>query len=243
MQLRRIIKITLVVICLIFLGLQILKLNFEAAAFRMLLFMLLTLLYFAKIKERRLFFVLFLLAYTLAEIIEFSSYFFEVNYDSIDYFYYIINGLYIMSYVFLIIRLLQDMNLEVVLKNFWVHLAILIVLDVFCVIILIETTEKRVSAYQLGVEIFYNSVFMALLTIAMINYISRNTQKAMNFLLGAIFIFFSEVIQIAYLYVDDNIVLKILYSLFMILAFLFFYLQARIPFELNEDKSHQDLIV
>lgn len=244
MQLERILKVTLISICLIFLGFQIMNLELEAAAARLALLLLLTLLYCVKVPIKRIFFLLFLIAFSLGELIGFLSYFVEIDYEtSTDYFYYIVNGFYILSFIFLIFRILKDMEIKKVLKKFWIHLGILIVLDVFCVVILTGTTEKLLSNYEYSLEFFYNTIIMTLLTVAMVNYISKNTQKAMNLLLGAIFIFFSEVIQMTYFYISDINILNVMCSLFLVLAFLFFYLQARIPFEAEQQAMNQDLRV
>lgn len=244
MHLERILKGALITVCFIFLGLQIMNREFEAAGARVTLVLLLTLLYYIGIKSKQLFFFLFLICFSLAEVIGFVSYFVEIDYTtSTDYFYYFANSLYIISYVFLIFRILIDMNIKEVFKKFWIHLLILIVLDIFCVVILSGTTEKRLSNHQFSLEFFYNAIIMLLLTVAMINYMSKNTQKSMNLLLGSIFIFFSEVIQMTYFYISDINILNVLCSLFLVLAFLFFYIQARIPKASEQKSIQQDLWV
>ncbi|MCK7590844.1 hypothetical protein M0G43_09685 [Subsaxibacter sp. CAU 1640] len=244
MQLERILKITLITLCLIFLSLQIFSLEFQASGARVSLVLLLTLLYYVRVERKRLFFLLFLLCFSLAELLGFISYFIEIDYDtSPDYFYYLGNGFYILSYIFLIIRVLRDMELKTVIRKFWIHLIVLTVLDVFCVIILSGTTKNLLSVNEFSMEFFYNAVIMVLLTVAMINYMSKNTQKSMNLLLGAIFIFFSEVIQMTYFYISDINILNVMCSLFLVLAFLFFYLQARIPLESEQKTIQQDIQV
>ncbi len=244
MQLDRILKVTLVVISLAFLGLQVMSLEFQAAGARVSLVLLLTLLYCMKVSSKRLFFFLFLICFSLGEIISYLSYFVDIDYETDpDYFYYISNGMYILSYVFLIIRVIMDMNIKNILHKFWIHLLVLVVLDVFCVIILSGTTEKLLSKHEFSLEQLYNTIIMILLTVAMINYMSKNSQKSMNLLLGAIFIFFSEVIQMTYFYISDINILNVMCSLFLVLAFLFLYLQARIPLESEQQTIQQDLQV
>jgi hypothetical protein len=244
MRLERILEVTLVAIGLIFLGFQILDLEVEAAGARAMLVVLLTVLYCLKVQSKRLFFFLFLLCFSLGEIFGFSSYFVKFNVDtSINYFYYIVNGLYILSYIFLIIRVLMDMDIKNIIKKFWIHFIILIILDILCVVILTDTTEKRFSNVKFSLEFLYNAVIMLLLTFAMINYMSKNTQKSMNLLLGVIFIFFSEVIQMTYFYISTINILNVMCSLFLLLAFLFFYLQARIPLESEQKTIKQNLEV
>ena len=244
MQLQRVLIGTLFTVCLIFLGLQIMNHEIEAAGARALLVLLLTWLYCIKVQSKRLYFFLFLIFFSLAEVIVFISYFVDIDYETTtDYFYYLANGLYILSYVFLIIRVLNDMDIKNIIKKFWIHLTILIVLDIFCIEILSGTTEKYFSNYEFSTEFIYNTVIMLLLTVAMINYMSKNTQKSMNFLLGAIFIFFSEVIQMTYFYISDKNILNVMCSLFLVLAFLFFYLQARMPAETEQNTIQHDLQV
>lgn len=242
MHLGRILKGSLIAICIVFLGLQVANLEFQASGARLLAVLLLTLLYYVKVQPKRMFFLLFLICFSLAELLGFISYFVEIDYDTTtDYFYYLGNSFYILSYIFLIIRVLSDMDIKNILKKFWIHLIVLIVLDVFCVVILSGTTEKLLSNHEFSLEFIYNSVIMLLLTVAMINYMSKNSQKSMNLLLGAIFIFFSEVIQMTYFYISSINVLNVMCSLFLVLAFLFFYLQARIPLESEQKAILQDL--
>lgn len=241
MQIERFIKVTLIIICVLFLGLQILQYEVQAAGVRALLVVMLCVLYHVKVQDKRFFFLMFLLSFALAELLNFTSYFIERIFNNTDYFYYGVNGLYILSYTFLIIRIIRDMNIRQVLRKFWIHLIILIVLDIFCVNIVSGTTEKLLSHSESWLEYIYNVVIMMLLTVAMINYMSKNSQKSMNLLLGAIFIFFSEVIQYAYFYISSNSTLNVVCSLFLVLAFLFFYLQSRIGIEEERNSMRQDL--
>lgn len=244
MRFSQLLKVILIAICVLFLGLQVMHLEYQAAGSRVLLVSLLTIFYCIKVPRKNLFFFLFLLCFTLAEIINFTSWIVDTDYAAtVDYFYYGANTLYILSYIFLIVRVILDMNIKKVLSKFWIHLIVLIILDVFCVITVSGTTEKLLSKSEYTLEFFYNTVIMVLLTVAMINYISKNSQKSMNLLLGAIFIFFSEVIQLAYFYISDINILNVMCSLFLVLAFLFLYLQARIPIEAERTLIRRDLQV
>jgi cbb3-type cytochrome oxidase subunit 3 len=71
---------------------------------------------------------------------------------------------------------------------------------------------------------------MVLLSVALINYMYRNDTKSMMFLMGSICIVFSEIIQLAYFYVMDDKMLGFIYSFFLVVAFIFFYLQSQLEF-------------
>ena len=93
--------------------------------------------------------------------------------------------------------------------------------------------------YDYLVEIVYNTVIMLLLTITLINYISRYTKKAMNLLLGALCIVFSEVIQVAYYYVSDQNILNVVYSILLVVAFAFFYIQSSLNYANSNSENYK----
>jgi len=155
--------------------------------------------------------------------------------------YYIVNGLYMLSYIFLIIKVLKSMNIRDVITKLPAHFVILVVLDIFCVTIVTDTArEELVSIYSYFLEFLYNTIIMSLLTLAVINYIHNVNNKAMNLLIGSIFIVFSEMLQLAYYYVIDVNVLNVFCSIFLVIAFFFLYLQACMTEseELNTFKEH-----
>lgn len=201
----------------------------------------LTVLYLHVVKKRRLFFFLFLLFFTVAEVLNFSSRFVRIHFNErSEWIYYAGNFLCILSYTFLIIQVLKTMNLKETLNHYPFHVITLIVLDVFCVWIVSATTRQSLTLNrqsltlnQYALEFTYNGVIMILLSVALLNYIHRDDKKSMNLLLGTIFIVFAEVIQLAYFYVADFNILNVIYSVFLVCAFLFFYLQACLTHENN----------
>jgi hypothetical protein len=118
-----------------------------------------------------------------------------------------------------------------------VHIIILLVLDIYSVYLVSEIALKsdRLSGIlDYSIEIFYNLIVMLLLTVTLLNYINRDSKKAMNLLLGALCIVFSEVMQVAYFYVSDKNIINVTYSVLLIFAFCFFYIQAGMSYSRNE---------
>ncbi|OBX26255.1 hypothetical protein A9996_05620 [Gelidibacter algens] len=164
----------------------------EAAGLRTLLFVLLTTLYYVRVKNKRVFFFSFLITFTIAEILNFLSFFVDVpQLNDSDTMYYLVNSVYIIAYALLITQILSAMNVIEMVKKYPFHLLILIVLDVFCVVVVTNTAIGRLTYYAYFVELIYNAVIMILLTVTLINYLHREDKKAINLLIGAIFIFFS----------------------------------------------------
>ena len=244
MSIRKILIGILAALTVVFLGFQIYELEVEASAIRALLLVFLTVLYCYKVKEKRFLFLSFLITFTVADILTFIGWLIPITpIDQIDYSYYIANSLYIIAYSFLIAQILNSLNLFEVIRKYPLHVFVLIVLDVFSVIVVTNTAVHKLSFHEYYMEFVYNAIIMILLTVALINYIHKNDKKSINLLLGSIFIFFSEVIQLAYFYISDINILNVICSLFLVLAFLFFYLQAKLTYQPQENAIHQDLII
>lgn len=242
MQKSTFLKVLIITLSIVFLTLQLFAYEFYATGVSAALMVLLTALYCYNVKKRRLYFFIFLLLFTLAKLLDFASWFIEVDLENgIDYPYYLVNILFITSYSFLIAQILNTMDLKKVIKKFPFHILILLVLDVFCVSVVTGTAKPQLSVPQYSLEFIYNGIIMILLSLALINYIYRDDKKSMNLLVGSIFIVFSEVIQLAYFYISDINILNVIYSFFLVIAFFFFYLQSRLLYDKKVIESRQDL--
>ena len=139
------------------------------------------------------------------------------------------------------LEVLKSIKLKSVISKFPAHIIILLVLNIYSVYLVSEIAVKSdylSNMTEYIIEIVYNIVVMLLLTVTLINYISRDSKKAMNLLLGALCIVFSEIMQVAYFYVSDKNILNVTYSVLLIFAFCFFYIQAGMTYSRNEIYSN-----
>jgi len=234
----------LVVLSLVFLGLQFQELEIEASGVKALALVLLTVLYSIQVKQKHRFFYLFLVTYTIAELINYITWIENFDLHSgIDYFYYLGNGLYILSYCFLIIRILSELNIKEVCTRFAFQSILLFVLGVFFVYIVTDIVNDEFNFNEHFIELLYNAVVMALMCLALLNYMYRDDKKSMNFLIGSIFIVFSEVIQLAYYYIASFAVLNVLCSVFLVFAFVFFYIQSKLSHRKKAAYISQDISI
>jgi hypothetical protein len=132
------------------------------------------------------------------------------------------------------------MKFKKILKQFPVTLLILITLGVFCVTLITETVQNQLTTSEYVLEFLYNVIVMALLSAALISYMDRGDNKSMLFLIGSMFIFFSEMLQLAYYYVAELQHLAVIYSVFLVLAFVFFYLQSNLKHQEVQDFDFLD---
>ena len=231
MLVNRVIKVGLLLLGGVFIVLQGLKFEMEGAAVSALMLVLLTIIYCRWTERRSRLFFWFLVTFTVAHVFSYTSWYGPViEQGDIDYYYYGANILYIIAYIFLIAKIAVELKLKQVFKELMIPIIILFLLDVFCVVLVTDTTKGALSIYQYTLEFIYNAVVMALLSVALIDYMYRNDNKSMLFLLASICIVFSEIIQLAYYYVLDDRSLGFIYSFFLVVAFLFFYLQSQLQF-------------
>lgn len=227
MKTKHLLASGLVILSIVFIGLQLMKYEMYASFVRAVMLIMLSVLYYNQVKTKHSYFFMFLLTFTISDIIGLLYWFIVLESESsIDFIYYICNSLYILSYTFLIIKVIKGINIRDVITSLPAPIVILVILDIFCVTIVTDTAREELNIYQYTMEFLYNAVIMTLLTLAVINYIHKVDKKSMNLLIGAIFIVFSEMIQLAYYYVLDANILNVLCSLFLVFAFVFFYLQA-----------------
>lgn len=231
MIINKILKAVLVLLSITFIVFRVLTKDFLGDVTSTLLLVLLTALYYFGNKERKPLFLAFLITFSISELLNLSGYFFLNSYDFLDFIYYAGNILYMLSYIFLILLCSRTMRLKRILKEFTVTILILLVLGVFCVTLITETAEAQFTTPQFIIEFAYNTVVMLLLSVALINYMDKENNKAMLFFIASMLIFFSEMVQLAYFYIKEMPHLAAIYSIFLVLAFTFFYIQSQLDFK------------
>ncbi|OYX23643.1 MAG: hypothetical protein B7Z06_09970 [Flavobacteriales bacterium 32-35-8] len=223
-------KILVGLVLLIYALFAIFQFNgYELIAFnlRSLLFPFVALTYFVSVKEKSLFFILFLILYSLSELLAIISD--KLSY-SVDYF--LGNSLYILAYLMLFIEICKSISLTHVLKNFKIHLIVLTALNVYIVYVLQVIIGPHVElSYEYFIELVYNIVMLLLLTSSLLNYFYRDNKKSLYLFVGSLCIVFSEVISVAYLYVTKQNLLNFIAVSLALLAFYFFYQQSKLDNE------------
>lgn len=233
----------------VFFGFQVFNQESLAELVRGLILPALIVLYCTVSKEKSSFFFWFLLCYATSEFLGMFG-FYALEYAWVDNLrYYGGNVMYITAYMFLILEILRSMNLKVVFNRFAVPFIILFVLDIYCVILVSQISFSSDNFIQqlpdFIIEVIYNIVIMLMLTFALINYMSKHSKKAMNMLLGVICFVISEVVQVGYFYVDDDLqILGSIYTFLLIMAFFFLYIQSSMNHVTKENyNAYKDLNV
>ena len=215
----------------------------DAVAFSLdcLIVPLIALTYVIFTKRRNIFFLLFILCYSISDlmgiIVAYMPSSEVVNWGDIDYF--LGNSLFILAYVFLVVKISKSLNLLYVLRNFKIHLVVLTILNVYLVYVLqviLSPNLNMLNEYYL--EMIYNIVMLLLLSVALLNYFYRDNKKSLYLFIGALCIVFSEVMQVAYFYIAERSLLNFISTTLTLVAFYFFYQQSRLLNELNEEEKY-----
>ncbi len=202
---------------------------------------LIALLYLLFIKKKSRLFLLFLIFYSLSDLL--SLVITYLPYDDsqklLDFEYYVCNGLYILAYMMLIIKIGSSLNFKHVIKFFKIHLVVLSALNLYLLYVLHAIINPNLileSDYYL--ELIYNIVVLILLSIALLNYFYRDNKKSFYLFLGALCIVFSEVMDIAYIYVAQRCILNFLSTTLALGGFYFFYQQSKLLNVANNEERY-----
>ena len=203
-----------------------------ASIFDALILPIITIGYFLGERNKKLLFIIFLMAYSISDLM-----YFMVDYMRYDYYYYVGNGLYIVAYIALLIKILKSISFFEIIKSYKLHLFVLIALNIYIAYILQVTVDPVVGKLtsEYFVELVYNIIMLLLLSTSLLNYFYRDNKKALFMFLGSLSIVFSEVIGVAYMYVAKQNLLNFLSTTLTLLAFYFFCMQTK----LNNEKVNQ----
>ncbi|MGB5418518.1 hypothetical protein [Algibacter sp.] len=96
---------------------------------------------------------------------------------------------------------------------------------------------KLVLENDYYLELAYNIVVLSLLSSALLNYSYRDNRKSLYLFFGTLFIVFSEVMDIAYIYVSPRSLLNFLSTTLCLVAFFFFIKQSKLLNIISDDND------
>lgn len=207
-----------------------------ADALKSIILPVIAFIYFINVKKRTLFFSLFLILYSLSDLMVFIEPF-------ISYYvsYYFGNLLYILGYLFLFLEISKSISFLAVIKNYKIHLMVLVFLNVYIGYVLQAVVNPYVEkTNEYYIEIVYNVVMLALLSVSLLNYFYRDNVKALYLFFGSICIVFAEVIWVAYTYISERSLLSVLSTSLYLAAYYFYYKQSKLE---NENTHESDMLL
>ena len=210
-----------------------------ANALKSIILPVVTVLYFITVEKKTLFFVLFLMLFSISELMVFIA-----PYIPRDLYYYLANCLYACAYTSLVVEVLKSISLSYSIKHYIIHILVLTILNIYLIYVLQIIIEPHVDgSNKYYLELAYNMVMLILLSVTLINYFYRDNVKALYFFLGSLCIVFAEVIWVAYTYITARELLKVVSTTLYLLSYYFFYKQSTIKqdnVKREEEKMYLD---
>jgi len=184
---------------------------------------------------------MFLLFFTGSDLVALlvRSVLFDSTSPYYGYAYYICNPLYILAYFMLFLMLCKSINFKYIFKNLKIHLLVLIILDAYLIYVLhaIEKPNIETDIVYL-LENTYNIIILVVLATALLNYFYRDNEKSLFLFFGVLCIVFSEVIDVANIYISESNLLNFLATTLVLGAFYFFYEQSKLPNNKSQDDNN-----
>lgn len=188
---------------------------------RALIFPFFVYLYFIEANTKNKFFAIFLFSYALAEVSN------ALVTHSPELLMNICNMFYILSYLSLLAHIAESINLKRLVAKFRTYLIVLGIFNAYIIFILnqmiIADESLQVFTFNFFLECAYNISILLVLSFALINYIYHDSKRGLLLFLASVCIVFSEMVQVAYIYVAADYILNVTYSLLMGIGFYFVY--------------------
>ena len=186
-----------------------------------------TLIYLLRVKEKSIYFTLFLVTYSISDFINI------IDQDRLyELIYFTCNVLYMISYLFLLLEILKSISFKIILKNFSTHIVVLLLLNFYIIFVMttiinpIDFETKYISSVRV-IEHLYNFILLSLLSLSFLNYLYKEDKKSLFLFCGCLAITFSEILLIGYYYLSENMqVLGFVSTMLNISAFILFYFQS-----------------
>jgi len=205
----------------------------------MAIFPLVSFLYYALVKNRNHFFGFFLIGFSLVEILNFVMY--SNGFDP-KLSYYCSNVLAILSYASLVIYLVKDINFKQLVKEFKLYLVTLIIFNSYVIYVLnqmiLQDETVVINSLSFAIEVTYNILVLLILSISLLHFLYHQTKKELLVFLASVCIVFSEMIQVAYLFISSELLLEVVYTLLICVGVYFFYEYIKLNSIVSKNQSN-----
>ena len=197
---------------------------------------IIALAFFLFFKQKKTYFSLFILCFGFSDFLNFFY-----NWTPFFVQYYVRNNLFALAYIFLFIEIFKALNIKKILKEFKVHLLVLMGLSTYLVytfisIELVDDTDSflKITLVDYFLDVIYDGSLSLILSASLINHLDRYDKKSLHLFLGCMFLVFMEVLAVAYLNVIQNDLFILAWFLFTLIAF--FFLLSQCNLEYNDDE-------
>ena len=179
-------------------------------------------LYFTESETKSKYFAVFLISCAIAECLKVV-----IRQDA-----YILpkvsNLAYIIGYINLLIYIARSININKLITKFKLPIIVLTVFNGYLIFVLNQMilADNTIEIYTFNflIECTYNICILLVLSFSLINYLYHDSKKGLILFLASVCIVFSEMVQVAYLFVSSEYMLSVAYSALLIVGFYLVYI-------------------
>ena len=135
---------------------------------------------------------------------------------------------YIIAYICLLVYMIKAFSFRQLVKRFKYYLLVLLVFNAYVIFTLnqmiLEDESLKINTLEFFVEGVYNLCVLLVLSFSLLNYLYHDTRTGFLLFLASVCIVFSEMVQVAYIFISADYILNVTYSLLLIIGFYFIYL-------------------
>lgn len=190
---------------------------------RMLIFPFLTLYFFTKKEQKNLFFGLFLVFFTIAEILLFMVLGYGLHRVFGFNFINMGTSFCVLAYSSLFVFIISKMNLKKLFKKIQMHVIVLFMFGVYLLYVLDHMIKHNglasMSVLEYVLATTYNLSIIVILLISLLNYLYNATKKSL--FIFCLCVVFSELVQTAYFFMAREVLLDLVYTGLLSLGFCF----------------------
>jgi len=238
------IYISVILIYGFFLFFKLIKKDGLALFSESLIMPVITIIYLICIKNKNILLTLFFIFYALSDFYSIIDMFWRIPFETGDiyfgYQWYVGTGLCIISYFVLLLYIFGRLDFNIIIRKFKLHIIVLTILNIYLVYVMQNIIEFNLRfKYTYYFEFVYNIILAFILSLSLLNFSSnQSSNKSLYLFLGSLFIIFSEVIDIAYQYIEKEYLIDILGTTLSLIAFYFYFEHSRLLETLDQEKEY-----
>jgi len=135
---------------------------------------------------------------------------------------------YVVAYICLLIYIIKGFDFKELFKRFKYYLLVLVAFNIYVIFILnqmiLEDESLKVNTLEFMFEGMYNLCVLLVLSFSLLNYLYHDSKTSFLLFVASVCIVFSEMVQVAYIFISADYILNVAYSTLLIIGFYFVYM-------------------
>lgn len=134
---------------------------------------------------------------------------------------------HILGYISLLTYIAKSISLKKLLEKYKIPIVVLAIFNCYLIFslnqMILADIAIEVYTFDFLIECIYNMCILLVLSFSLVNYLYHDSKKGLILFLASVCIVFSEVVQVAYIFVSSEYVLNVVYAVLLVTGFYLVY--------------------